>query len=49
MAIVRDEKSGMADHTPVGEGARGYKTNIWPTNKGNVIKRQYNEFSKFIN
>ena len=24
-AMVRDEESGMADHTPVGEGARGYK------------------------
>ena len=23
--MVRDEKSGMADHTPVGEGARRYK------------------------
>jgi hypothetical protein len=25
------------------------KTNTWPTNKGNLIKRHYSEFSKFIN
>jgi len=25
------------------------KTNTWPTNKGNLIKRHYSVFSKFIN